>query len=274
MKVRIWHQSMTDLQNLPRYRTNIRSHAGKILAPDVVVEPHGMPPGIYGDQAPVDVLKYPYIEFLCERYTCEAALTAEREKFDLMAIGCYLDTGLKRCRSLVDIPVVAVTESSMLVACALGKKFGFVTIGPSMQASIAASAEEYGLSGRMACVVAMDPPIDEYDLEGNPEAGASAEASFMRSCRKALDLGADVIIPGEGVLNEFVFERDLSQYDGAPILDGNAALWQYGIMLANLRQKNHLTVSRGFAYLHPDEELLRSIRNFHGLRAFGSGDFS
>jgi Asp/Glu/hydantoin racemase len=265
---------MTDLGNLTQYRKNICAHAEKALDPGVTVTPHGMPPGIYGDRAPVEVLKYPYIEFLCERFTCEAAFAAEREGFDAMAIGCCLDTGLQRCRSIVDIPVVAVTESSMLTACVLGKKFAFVTIGPSMQAHITASAEKYGLAGRLACVLAMDPPIDEYAMEGDPEAGAAAEASFLRSCRNAVALGADVIIPGEGVLNEFAYERGLTQCEGAPILDGNAAMWQYAIMMANLRQKNRLTVSRGFSNLRPDADLMRHMRDFHQLRPFTEKDFS
>jgi Asp/Glu/hydantoin racemase len=265
---------MTDLEKLTRYRKNIGAHAKKVLDPEVTVTPHGMPPGIYGGRPPAEVLKYPYIEFLCERFACEGALTAEREGFDAVAIGCYLDTGLRRARSIVDIPVVAVTEASMLTACVLGKKFAFVTIGPSMQAHITASVKEYELTGRLACVLAMDPPIDEYAMEGDPAAGAAAEASFLRSCRDAVALGADVIIPGEGVLNEFAYERGLTQCEGIPILDGNAAMWQYAIMMANLRQKNHLTVSRGFSNLRPDDDLMRHMRDFHQLRPFTSADFS
>ena len=54
-------------------------------------------------------------------------MTAERDGLDAISIGCDLDTGLKLARSLVDIPVVGITETSMLTSCSLGKRFGSVS---------------------------------------------------------------------------------------------------------------------------------------------------
>ena len=62
-------------------------------------------------------------------------MNAERNGYDAFIIGCYLDTGLQRARSLVDIPALGVTETSMLVACTLGRKFSMAT-NPTLPESI------------------------------------------------------------------------------------------------------------------------------------------
>jgi hypothetical protein len=103
----------------------------------------------------------------------------------------------------------------------------------------------------------------------------TVEKAFLNCCRKAMAAGADVLIPGEGELNEFVFKHKLTQCDGAPILDANAALWNYGIMLANLRTKSNITVSRsGFGYLKPDNAMMEHMQGFHKLQKLSPADFS
>ena len=269
--MKIWHQSMTDLTQLPTYRRNMTEHAAKVLGSGYELVIKGMPPGVYERVAPVVALKYPYLEFLNARYICEAALTADREGFDAMSIGCYLDTGLKWARSLVDIPVVSITETSMLISCSLGKRFGIVTIDPFMVDHFIALGKEYGLTDRVSSILSMDPPIQEFDMEGE---GRRAEELFLNSCRKAIEQGADVIIPGEGVLNEFAFSRGITSCDGVPILDGNAAVWHYAILMAGLNQKNGLVVSRKLSYPKPSRETMNSIRAFHQIGTMNINDFS
>ena len=262
---------MTDLTQLPTYRGNMTEHAAKVLGTGHEVIIKGMPPGVYQQVAPVKALRYPYLEFLNARYICEAAMTAEREGFDALSIGCYLDTGLKFARSLVDIPVVTITETSMLVSCSLGRRFSIVTIDPFMVDHFRSLVKEYGLAERVSSILSMDPPIEEFEMEGE---GRQAEERFLASCRKAIDEGADVIIPGEGVLNEFAYSRGIASCDGVPVLDGNAAVWQYAILMAGLHQKNGLTVSRKLSYPKPSREALDSIRAFHQIGPMGVEDFS
>jgi allantoin racemase len=262
---------MTDLTQLPTYRIHMTEHAAKVLGSDHKVVIKGMPAGVYEKVAPVIALKYPYLEFLNSRYLCEAAMTAEREGFDVVSIGCYLDTGLELARSLVDIPVVGITETSMLISCSLGKRFGIVTIDPCMADNFMTLGEEYGLSERISSIISMDPPIQEFDMEGD---GHRAEELFLRSCRKAIAEGADVIIPGEGVLNEFAFSRGIASCDGVPILDGNSAVWHYAIAMAGLNQKNGLIVSRKLSYPKPSRETMDSIREFHKIGSMKITDFS
>jgi hypothetical protein len=62
--MKIWHQSMTDLSQLPTYRRNMTEHAAKVLGPEHEMVIKGMPKGVYEQVAPVKALKYPYLKFL------------------------------------------------------------------------------------------------------------------------------------------------------------------------------------------------------------------
>ena len=272
--MKIWHQSMTDLSKLEHYRKNLVEHAAGVLNSEITVVPHGVPAGLYSYRAPVEALKYPYTEFLCERMVCEAVVAAEQDGFNAFTIGCYLDKGLQLARSLVDIPVLGITETSMLVACSLGKKFGIVTISSSMREHLSSSADEYELTGRVSSILSVDPPINEYDMEGDPERENLAERVFKEACDKAIDDGADVIIPGEGVLNEFLFKKKITNHNGVPILDGNAALWQFAVLLANLQRASNLTVGRRSAYARPPKGLLDDLQRIYQLYNLSSSDFS
>jgi len=272
--MKIWHHSMTDLSILHEYRKNLTKHAVKVLDPDVEVKLHGIPPDVYGTVPPVDALRYQYTEFLCERFVCEAAMTAERNGYDAFTIGCYLDTGLQRSRSLVDIPVLGVTETSMLAACLLGKKFSMITIAPSMQEHIWESAISAGLEKRVAAILAIDPPVNEYQMEGDVEQGNLVEKLFLQTCDKAIEAGADVIIPGEGVINEFLYARGLRSYKSVPVLDANAIMWQYAVTYAKLRKVSGITTSRRMAYATPPKELLEKLQNIHTRYNLEESDFS
>ena len=261
--MRIWHHSMTDLTLLTRYRENLTNHAKRVLDPEVEVTLHGIPPDVYGTVAPVEALKYKYTEFLCERFVCEGAINAEKNGYDAFTIGCYLDTGLQIARSLVDIPVLGVTETAMLASCLLGKKFGVVTITPSMQEHIWDEAINCGLEKRTAAVLAIDPPVMEYQMEGSKEEADLVEKSFLQTCEKALEAGADVIIPGEGVINEFLYDRGVRSYRSIPILDANAVMWQFAVTYAKLKQMSGVTTSRRMAYMSPPAELIEKLQGIH-----------
>jgi Asp/Glu/hydantoin racemase len=265
---------MTDLSLLTRYRENMTNHARKVLDADVEVKLHGIPPDVYGTVPPIEALKYQYTEFLCERFVCEGAINAERNGYDAFTIGCYLDTGLERARALVDIPVLGVTETAMVASCMLGKKFSIITIGPSMQEHIMDEAIKCGLEKRAAAILSVDPPVIETQMEGDEKEGDLVEKYFLQTCDKAIEAGADVIIPGEGVLNEFLYARGVRWYKSLPILDANAIMWQYAVMLAKLKQTSGIGVSRRMAYAKPPADLLEKLQGIHTRYNLSEADFS
>jgi allantoin racemase len=67
-----------------------------------------------------------YGEFLNNSGVIEGAIRGEKEGYDAVIICCYTDCGLQPLREVLEIPVVGLAESSMAIACMLGRKFAII----------------------------------------------------------------------------------------------------------------------------------------------------
>jgi allantoin racemase len=273
--MRIWHQSFSDLDRVPLYRTTLARHAAAVLPEGDTVTLHGLRPGTYGpDFAPIHALRYRYLEQLNEAQVCEAALAAEREGYDAFALGCFFDPALRAVRSLVDIPCVGLSETCMLVACSLGRRFGLVSLEDSQRAQHLELASAYGLSDRLAAVVAMNPPIDEYMLEADDHATQPHVEAFARACADLVQAGAEVIIPGDGFLNELVWRRGITEMHGAIVLDSLGVLFRHAGFMAGLRQTMGIEVSRAGHYAKAPAAMLEQARQAADTRPMQEDEFS
>jgi allantoin racemase len=272
--VKIWHQSFTDLDIFTQYRDTLREHGVQVMRGEAEVVVHGLRPGTYpAGIAPMDVNSIGGLRMLNEQQVLEAAVAAQDSGYDAMAIGCFFDPALHQARSLVDIPIVSLTESCMLTACSLGRKFAIVSITDFQKMLTEELAASYGLAGRMAGVVAMSPAVRLFDLERDGEVVDSIKQRFLACCHEALSLGAEVIIPGDGVLNEFLVRHRLLQVEGAVVLDSLGVLFQHAAFLARGRAAGVLDVSRRLLYAKPTAVMLEHTRNRSALRSKES-DFS
>jgi Asp/Glu/hydantoin racemase len=276
MSIKIWHQSFTDLSQMEFYKRTLQEHAANVVGPETSVAVHGLRPGTYGGGiAPIDAIKFRYLEMLNEDQLCEAALAAERDGFDALAIGCFFDPALRAARSLVDIPVVSLAETCGLIACSYGRKFAVVTLCGEESANLVELYEQYGLDRRLAGVLSMDPPIDEFTLEAEDDTVVEVQRGFERACERALDLGAEVIVPGDGVLNEFLYRQGWSTIGGGTtVMDSIATLFNYAEMLVGLRRNSGMLASRRQMYVKPEAAMLRSAREFAAREALAEADFS
>lgn len=273
--MRIWHQSFTDLKMVPLYRRTLVEHAARVADPGTTVTVHGLRPGTYGkDFVPIDAIRHRYLEMLNENQIVEAALTAERAGYDAVALGCFYDPGLRAARSLVDIPVVGLSETCMLVACSLGQKFALVALNRDQQVQHEELARSYGLERRLAATVAMEPAIDEYMLEGDDATTRPIVEGFHRACRRAVDGGAEVIIPGDGVLNEFVWRKRLLRFENATVMDALGVLFRYAGFMVGARTSLGLEVSRVRHYAKPSAAMLGHARGLAGAKPIDESEFS
>jgi allantoin racemase len=246
-----------------------------VADPGMSVTIHGLRPGTYGkDFVPIDAIRHRYLEMLNESQIVEAALAAERAGYDAVALGCFYDPGLRAARSLVDIPVVGLSETCMLVACSLGQKFALVALNRDQQVQHEELAHAYGLEKRLAAALAMDPPIDEYMLEGDDAATRPIVEGFHRACRRAVEAGAEVIIPGDGVLNEFVWRKQLLRFEDATVMDALGTLFRYAAFMAGARSTVGLEVSRVRHYAKPSTAMLDHARGFAGVKPVEEDEFS
>jgi Asp/Glu/hydantoin racemase len=273
--MRIWHQSFTDLTVMPLYRKTLTEHAAAVMGGDATVKVHGLRPGTYTKGcAPIDAIKYRYVAAVHELQLCDAAMVAEREGYDAMAIGCFFDPGLRAARSLVDIPVASLGESCALAACSMGRRFGLVTLCEDQSADYSDMMLAYGLERRYAGAVALDPPIDEFALEADEATARAIEERFERACALIVERGADVVIPADGVLNEFLVRRGrLTAHGDVPVMDSLGVLFQHAAFLARLARTKAASVSRHQFYARPSADLVDHVRRFARQQGLGN-DFS
>ena len=245
------------------------------MGPGESVVLHGLRPGTYGESfAPIHAIRHRYLEFLNEAQVCEAALAAERAGYDAFALGCFYDPALRSIRSLVDIPCVGLSETCMLVACSLGRRFGLVSLEAGQLAQHEELARAYGLEARLAGVVPMEPPIDEYMLEIGDEAARPMRECFAAACSRLVAMGAEVLIPGDGFLNEFVWRQGIKSLHGAVVMDALGTLFHYARLMAGLRSRLGVGVSRAGIYARPDPAMLEAGRRVAGVQAIDEGAFS
>jgi len=263
--MRLWHQSMTELRELDRYRTTMEQHARAVLGPDTEVVVRGLFPGSYGGLAPSDVLGYPYAYHLILGQTVEAAHQAEQAGFDAFVIGSYSEPFLREIRSLVDIPVASMAESTFLVACSLGRLQALIANGPVVARMVTGQVDKHGLRSRVQGVYALDPPLHEADLVAAWDAPEEVVSTFTLIATAAVEAGADVVVPAEGVLSELLHSAGLTSVAGAPVVDSLAVTWHYAEMLVGLWRRTGLRVGRRWEYPRPGPEVLASVRALAGL---------
>jgi len=145
--IRIWYQSYVDEEHAGPYWGRLEAHLAAIADPGTHVDVKGI--------TPHDSYAHAIVEMRCAREVICNAVRAEREGYDAFIVGHFQDAGLYEARSVVDIPVLALGEASMLHACQLGQRSGIVTINPRYIPWFHHQIVKYGLERRVSGVHAM-----------------------------------------------------------------------------------------------------------------------
>lgn len=242
--VRIWLQSVTDLDRLPGYARQLDEHAARCVRPGTTVDVHGVAPGTYPPGVPpIDVLRYPAEEYLLGVQLLANARRAERAGCDAFAVGCFFDPIVDELRSAVDIPVVSLCESALLMSAAAGRRFGLLGIAAANRERLTALAERYGYGPRIAAIVEIDPPLSEDDIDRAYDDPAPLLPRLERAAQRCDDAEADLLIPAEGVLNSMLTRGGVRTLAGLPVVDALAALLTHAEALVWLSRRSGLAVS-------------------------------
>jgi Asp/Glu/hydantoin racemase len=235
--MRIWYQSYVDHENGAGYWDRLRPHLAAIADPGTEIVVHGI--------TPHDSYAHPIVEFRCAREVICNAIRAEREGYDAFVIGHFQDAGLYECRSVVDIPVLALGEASMLHACTLGQRSGIVTINPRYISWFHHQIIKYGLERRVTGVHAMR--FEPGEILRAYESAALAEEVAQKFAEQAAPLvaqGVDVLIPGGGIPMLLFAALHGHAVAGAPVINGIPIVVKAAEMAVRLRRLTGLGVSR------------------------------
>jgi len=256
-KYKILWQSSTAVSGLPAYSAAIKKHAEKILGPDVNLTIRGV------DAGTMD-LHFLYFQSMNDQNVLNSILKASAEGYDGVAVGCFMDSGVQQAREITDMPVIGMAEMGMLFACLYGKKFSVVTyVRQMVEKRYDELIRAYSLQGRSAPMqyfdISLDALANSFD---NP--GPVLDA-FTRASQKAVDQGAEVILPGCGLLNLIAVQNGLNKVGRATVLDVSGALMKTLEAMIVLREKCGVTVSRQGLYESPTQDQIDAAKKIYGV---------
>jgi allantoin racemase len=257
-KHRILWQSSTVISGLPDYEKAIYEHGQKVLSHDFVLTVRGLSKG--GSQ-----IHFMAFDFLNNAQLFQAVEQAVKEGYEAVALGCFLDPILDELREVMDIPVLGLGEAAMLTACMLGKRFSVVTYTSENNTKrFRELIHKYGLSERAAPSTHFS--ISRAEIGSGFANPAPVVEGFKKAAIEAIRLGAEVILPGCGILNLILRTAGISQVENATVLDVSGTLMKMAEMMVTLNNVSGVKISRIGYYKSPPKETYDEVRKIYGLR--------
>lgn len=262
--MRIWHQSFTVLDDVPHYRDALARHLHEQASSGTEIDLHGMKPGTYPSDYPGTHIGHTYLAGLHKEQFVQAALRAQDEGYDAFLIATIPDTAYEEVRTLLDIPVVTFGQTSVLMAAQLGDRVGIVNFIAELEPQLRRNMRNYGLDALVGPITQVAAGFtDVMAAYADPQPLLDA---FTEAARRAINRGANVVIPGEGPLNVFLADLGISRVDDVPVLDSLGTC----VRMAELRAAQHaatgLLPSRaGFYGAQPSRPLVDEARKFYGV---------
>lgn len=250
--MKIWYQSYVDYENGAAYWDALRLHLDAMCEPDTTIDIKGI--------TPFDSYAHPVVEWRCAREMMVNAVEAERQGYDAVIVGHFQDSGLYEVRSMVDIPVIALGEATMLYACQLGQRSGLITMNPRFIAGHEHQIRKYGLEHRVTGVHAMSfEPGQILAAIGDAEKLAGVRDIFEAQARPLVDNGADILIPAGGIPMLLFSAIHDHRVGPAPVINGIPIAVKMAEMAIKLRTLTGLNVSRRSDYVQAPPEVIEEF---------------
>src|SRR3954463_571760 len=248
-KYKIWFQGATDRVHMAPYISKVEAHLKAILDADFSATFHSTTPPATATHA--------ITEFRIARTLIKNAVETERQGYSAMVINHFQDAGLAEVKSVVDIPVIGLGETTLLHSCMLGRKLGLITINPVFIPWHEDQVIRYGLQSRVVGVRAVQATVADFiDSFAGEDAKRKLAPKWERECRILLDAGADVIVPAGG-LPMMLFGG--TEMDGAPVVNGVTLIAKSAELAIKLRRLGMAKVSRRSNYVRPPEKALQEF---------------
>jgi Asp/Glu/hydantoin racemase len=233
--------------------------AHEVLGDSVVLDPFGLPAGTYRGRNVSAANGNAFVYHRILDRMIDSAIQAEREGYDAYIIGSYSEPFLKETRAAVNIPVLSLFETTLLVGCSLGTRTAFITTSPPVVDMINKSVAAHRMADRVGDVVSLDPPLEGAELRTAFADPGRLIESFERASMKALENGADVLVPAEGIIAVILTQAGITRIGDAPVIDVFGVTWSYAAMFVNLRKTAGMGVTRRGWYAQPDPELIQLL---------------
>jgi len=250
-KYKILYQSSTVIDSLPGYKEGIMERINAIKGDEFEYVPCGV------ERGSLD-LAYGYFSFLNDAQFMENLIQAEKKGFDGIVYGCFNDPMLTEAREVLDIPVIGLQQTGMLWAQIYGAKAAIVTFDPLLcHKRFEENIRKYGMEHLMTPIIAFDAPLES----GLEDDGRFLE-EFDKACQRAVEMGADVILPGCGLLNVAAQKAGYTRVSnsGALVLDSMGCAIKTVEAAVILKEKSGMMTSRSGLYAKPTPEQMAKNR--------------
>ena len=204
-----------------------------------------------------------YVEYLHKAQIIDNAIQAEREGYDAFCVACAFDPGFSEIREVVDIPVAFLFESCLHLASILASTFCLLASSEYALAILRQKIKQYGLQEQLITSFTCDINFPEDLLNGFRDPGLIID-KVKETGRKAIKLGAGMLLPACNVLNMVLVDADLREIDGVPILDTAGVMVKVAEFMVDLEQAG-ISRSRAGLYARLSKKELANIRNSYGV---------
>ena len=211
---------------------------------------------------PLEMAFYRYLDHLAGEMVFKAAQNADKEGFDAVMIDCFGDPMLYELRQSLNIPVVGIGEGALLVATMMGWKFGMVNVSPYNIPEQQERVVKYGIADKCVGHVAVEGW--EAGDDGDLVDASNKVERFIKSARKLIDMGAEVIVPACSITSPMVrfcpgaedkYPNGITEIDGVPVLDSVGSAFKMAETLASLKNGGSSWISRVGQYAQPSDRV-------------------
>ena len=248
MTHKLWFQGATDKVHMAPYIAKVEAHLKSILDPEFEATFH--------TTTPPATTTHAITEFRIARNLIKNAVEAEKQGCAAMVITHFQDAGLAEVKSVVDIPVIGLGETTLSHALTLGRKLGLVTINPVFIPWHEDQVIRYGLQQRVVGVRAVEATVADFiNAFADKRSFDALYPKWEKEVRALLAAGADVIVPAGG-LPMMLFS---GEFEGAPVVNGVTLVAKTAELAVKLRKQGMFKVSRRSNYVRPPERALKEF---------------
>ena len=231
-KYKIWWQSTMREGGYPEYTAAVENHAKKILSPEYELEMHGVPNG-------TDNVNWLAGKYFNDKVVLQNMLEAPARGFDAIALGCFQDPVMNEAREIFEMPVFGMTETCLQWSQMYGTHPSILSYsGQYLEKVLPRLIRAY----RVEDIFVHSKPFDvsfEFMMESLLGDPTPTIELGLKAAKEAIDKGADIILPGCGLLNLIFAMNGVNEVPGTgvTIMDCTAVLLKQteaGIKLAEL----------------------------------------
>ena len=161
-----------------------------------------------------------YIETRFEALLAGAAvaqvIAEEYENVDGIVVAAFGDPGLPALKEIVDLPVVGITEASLVTAALHGGRFSIVAISERIKDWYRECVEHNGLGSRLVSIRSLNESLGDI---GSVQ--SDFQAQLLRLAHEVVNEGADTVILAGAPLAGLA--RAIDQQIPIPVVDGISA---------------------------------------------------